>query len=228
MSISRLIWQFAPALVVFLGAVLVAFGGIWSSWRQSNFNATLTAKNSEIAHLQLENANAITGGNSFAYMVLQLLDPKTAATVIPNFVHQGKYPLYDVQAHIVDLDEYQRLTDRKDFLAASKALSGTDLMVGNLTPGFVARPIGAVLSHPSGQDFTYNVFYVARNGAWTQNLRMRWIGNGWATANRVFAGPGNFGGPGDKELFREVSANYPLDEKGEVDWGMPKSKSAPQ
>jgi hypothetical protein len=224
----RLIWQFAPAILVWVGAVLVAFGTLWSSWRQSNFNATLTAKNSEIARLQLENANAITGGNSFAYMLLQVPDHETFATAIPTFVHQGKYPLYDVQAHIVDLDEFQRLTDRKDFLAANNALSGTDLMIGNLTPGFASRPTGAVLSHPSGQDFTYNIFYVARNGAWTQQLRMRWTGNGWVIANRVFAGPGNFGGPGDKDLFREVSTGYPLDEKGEVDWDIPKSKSASQ
>jgi hypothetical protein len=47
-------------------------------------------------------------------------------------------------------------------------------------------------------------------------------------ANRVFAGPGNFGEPGDKDLFRDVSTGYPLDEKGEVDWGIPKSKSASQ
>ena len=50
-----------------MGAVLVAAGGFWSSWRQSNFNVTLTQKNNVITHLQLESANAITGGNSFAY-----------------------------------------------------------------------------------------------------------------------------------------------------------------
>jgi hypothetical protein len=218
MTTGRLIWQFAPAILVFVGAVLVALGGFWSSWRQSTFNATLTEKNNEISQLQMESANAITGGNSFAYMALQVPDPKTANTAIPLFIHQGKYPLYDVQAKIVDLDEHRRLVEQKDFANASKALMGTTLTVGNLTPGF-ASSMSVVLPHPSGQDFSYNVFYVARNGAWTQSLRMRWVGNGWAIANKVVGGSEN------KELYREVSANYPLNGKGEVDWEASKPNS---
>jgi hypothetical protein len=194
--------------------VLVALRGFWSSWRQSSFNTTLTEKNSEIAQLQLESSNAITGGNSFAYMVLLVPDPKSSSAVIPVFVHNGKYPLYDVQARIADLDEFKRLTDQKEFNAATAALLGTTLQVGNLTPGF-ASTMRAVLPHPSGQNFSYNVFYVARNGAWIQSLRMRWVGDGWAMANKVIGGPEN------KELFREVSSNYPLNEKGEVEWDTP-------
>jgi hypothetical protein len=216
---GRLIWQFAPALLVFGGAVLVALGGFWSSWRQSSFNTTLTEKNNEISQLQLESANAITGGDSFAYMVLQVPDPRTGSSAIPVFVHKGKYPLYDVQARIADLDEFKRLTDRKDFVAATAALVGTTLQVGNLTPGF-ASTIRAVLPHPSGQNFSYNVFYVARNGAWIQSLRMRWVGDGWAMANKVMGGTEN------KELFREVSPNYPLNEKGELEWDTPNANTA--
>ena len=211
---GRLIWQFAPALFVSGGAVLAAFGGFWSSWRQSNFNTALAEKNNEISRLQLESANAITGGNSFAYMVLQVPDPKAGSTAIPLFVHKGKYPLYDVQARIVDLDEFKRLTDQKEFMAATTVLSGTTLRVGNLTPGFASTIPGA-LHHPSGQNFSYNVFYVARNGAWIQSLRMRWVGDGWATANKVVGGAEN------KELFREITPNYPLNEKGEVEWDAP-------
>jgi hypothetical protein len=80
--------------------------------------------------------------------------------------------------------------------------------------------MSVVLPHPSGQDFSYNVFYIARNGAWVQSLRMRWVGNGWAIANKVVGGPEN------KELYREVGANYPLNGKGEVDWEVPKPNSA--
>jgi hypothetical protein len=216
MAIGRFLLQFAPALFVFSGAVLVAVGGFWSSWRQSTFNATLTQKNNEIAQLQLESANAITGGNSFAYMLLQVPDHKTGSTAIPVFIHQGKYPLYDVQARVVDLDEHVRLTAAKDFISASKALLGTSISVGNLTPGFSSTG-GIVLPHPSGQNFSYNIFFVARNGSWVQSLRMRWTGNGWALANKVIGGPEN------KELFREVSADYPLNDKGEVDWDGPKA-----
>jgi hypothetical protein len=207
----RGLWPFFPAFVVCAGAILVALGGFWASWRQSNFNAEIREKNEEIARLQRENANAITGGDSFCWMGLSVSDPAAAAIARPIFIHQGRYPLYDVSARIVDSDEYARLTAAKDFIAASKALLGTNVSVGNMTPGF-STDTGVVLSHPSGKNFTYNVFYVARNGSWIQSLRMRWTGNGWALANRVH------GLTEGKELFREVSPNYPLNAQGDVDW----------
>jgi hypothetical protein len=44
-------------------------------------------------------------------------------------------------------------------------------------------------------------------------LRMIWAGDGWARASKVVRA--------NKVLLREVSANFPRDEKGEVDWGEP-------
>jgi hypothetical protein len=54
---------FFPAMVVFIGALFVAAGGFWASWRQSNFNIEIRDKNEEIARLQHENAATITGGD---------------------------------------------------------------------------------------------------------------------------------------------------------------------
>jgi hypothetical protein len=217
---GRLIWQYAPAIAVWAGAVLVAFGTFWSSLRQSHFNIRLAQKNQEIAELQLESANMITGGNSFAYMGVMIPEPRSAATIVPVFAHKGKYPLYDVEARIVDLDEFRRLTELKDFLAASRALQGTSVKVGNLTPGFAATP-GVVLPHLSNSDISYNIFYIARNGSWIQTLRMRWNENGWITADRVV------GGPERKELYRDIKPNYPLNAAGEVDWDAPLPKQGP-
>jgi hypothetical protein len=44
--------------------------------------------------------------------------------------------------------------------------------VGNLTPGFANTP--GTLPHPRAATLL-QYFYVARNGSWTQMLRMRWI-----------------------------------------------------
>src|SRR5882762_178828 len=103
--------------------------------------------------------------------------------VVPMFVHVGRYPLYDVEARMVDLDEHARLTAASD-PSAINALVGATLRVGNMTPGFSRGPLPA-LQHPSGQRISYNVFFVARNGAWVQQFRMRWVDNGWAVANKV-------------------------------------------
>jgi hypothetical protein len=195
-----------PALIVLAGAFGVAIGTFWASWRQWNFNTVISEKNEEIIRLQRENVGVTTGGDSFCYMLLQVHDPATGLVVTPIFIHQGRFPLYDVAARVVDIDEM-----RKSIGANQAALLGTTLRVGNLTPGFSVSI--TILQHPAGQNFNYNVFYVARNGAWLQMLRMRWLGNGWAIATRVLEGNG-----GPKVLYEEISADYPRGADGQVEW----------
>jgi hypothetical protein len=215
MSIWRTLWQFLPA-------ILIVGGGFWQAVRQSSFNSELRQKNEKIIDLQQQNAGAITGGDSFAEMVLQVPDTTTCAVALPIFAHHGKFPLYDVSAHIVDLGEHRRLIAAKNHAAALAALQGTEINVGNLTPGFARGPMGT-LQHPSGKDFSYNVFFVGRNGSWTQQLRMKWIGNGWSVAARIF------GLSEGKELYRRVTPDYPLGPNSEVEWeDKPATTVAPQ
>jgi hypothetical protein len=215
------IWPLAPAMVVAFGALVVTLGGFWAAWRQSSFNSELREKNAEIARLQQENANAITGGASFCWMAFQVFAADGSAVnafsmpddlmLVPNFIHGGMYPLYDVSARIVDIEMI-----RSDIYKAS-----TVVQVGNMTPGFASSSGARIFHH--GKDFYFNIFYVARNGSWLQKLRMRWVGDGWAMAVIVLQGLG-----GGKELYREVSANYPRDEKGEVEWDeKPKPQQPP-
>ena len=121
--------------------------------------------------------------------------------LVPNFIHKGKYPLYDVSARIIDIDEL-----KKNIVQATKTVS-----IGNMMPGFAATTPITLTHH--GKDFNFNIFYVARNGSWLQKLRMRWVGDGWALASTVAEGLG-----GGKELLQEVSANYPRGADGNVDW----------
>jgi len=51
-------WPFAPALVVFVGAAVVAGGSLWAAIRQSNFNATIRA-------LEQENIRTLKGSDRF-------------------------------------------------------------------------------------------------------------------------------------------------------------------
>ncbi len=208
---TRTLWQFLPALLIVGGGVLAACGGFWQAVRQSYFNSELRQKNDEIIRLQQESAGTITGGDSFAEMVISVPDIATGAVAIPGFAHHGRFPIYDVTARIVDLGEYQRLTAAKNHKAATAALLGTEVTVGNLTPGFARQP-SVVLQHPTGRDFSYNVFFVARNGAWTQQLRMKWIGNGSSVATRIS------GLSEGKELYLNVNANFPLGPDGKVAW----------
>jgi len=203
MSIMARIWPLAPALVIAAGAIFVAFGGFWAAYRQSHFNAELRQKNEEIARL--------TGGDGFCWTAFQVVDSKGELVnanrmpddliLVPSFINPGKYPLYDVSARVIDLDEFKK-----------NIMSGTTTVrIGNMTAGF-AVTTGVRIPH-QGKDFNFNFFYVARNGSWLQTLRMRWMGDGWASANRVAEGQG-----GGRELLLEVSTNYPRDANGNVEW----------
>ena len=82
--------------------------------------------------------------------------------------------------------------------------------IGNMSTG--AMITGIRLPH-HGKDIDFNIFFSARNGMWTQFLRMRWKGDGWATAIKVMRG--------SQEIYRQVSDNFPRHEDGSVDWGEP-------
>lgn len=208
---TRTLWQFLPALLIVCGGLLAACGGFWQAVRQSQFNFELRKKNDEIIRLQQQSAGAITGGDSFAEMFLEFRNSTTGPIAVPHFVHHGRFPLYDVTARIVDLSEYERLTAANNNTAATAALHGMEINVGNLTPGFGRTP-GVTLPHRYGGDFSYNIFFIARNGAWTQQLRMKWMGTGWSAATRI-SGLGE-----EKELFSAVPPDYPLGPDGKVEW----------
>jgi TIR domain len=194
-----------------------AAGGFWASLRQSNFNAEIREKNEEIAQLQHEGANAITGGDSFAWVAFQIFGADGTAVnaysmpddllLVPNFIHQGKYPLYDVSVRFADVAPDRPL----DVTSAMRSYS-----VGNLAPGLAATA-GIRLAH-HGKDFAFNIFFAARNGTWTQFLRMPWVGDGWGSATKVLRGT--------QEIYREVSNNFPRQQDGSIDWGDPSAQGA--
>jgi hypothetical protein len=119
----------------------------------------------------------------------------------PIVMHHGKYPLYGVSGHMVNID--QTKSDRQMILIPFN--------IGDLTPRFMTKTSIRLAHH--GKDLNYNIFYVARNGAWVQILRRRWVGNGWGTATKFLKGLGG------EEIYREVSPNFPHGLNGEIDWG---------
>jgi hypothetical protein len=90
---------FSPALFVLVGALFVAAGGFWASWRQSNFNIDIRAKNEEISRLQQENLNQLTSSGSFCH-IEATGNPDNS--VLLTLFHNGKYPLFDVLVEIQD------------------------------------------------------------------------------------------------------------------------------
>jgi len=219
---------FFPAMLVVVWALLVAAGGLWASWRQSSFNTEIRNKNDEIAQLQRENANAISGGDSFARVDLHIIGADGLAVnahampdellLVPIIIHEGRYPLYDVTVSFLELTQ-----GKAAFLEVARGKAPFDsggalraYPVGNLAPG-LAWTSNIRLPH-HGKDIEFNIFFAARNGVWTQLLRWRWIGDGWTRATKVLRGT--------QELHRQVAPNFPRQQDGSIDWGEPGAQDA--
>jgi hypothetical protein len=151
MSVITRMWPLLPAFVIAFGAIIVAAGGFWAAWRQSDFNVELRDKNEEIARLKRENASAITGGDGFCWMAFQVVSSNgelvnansipDELVLVPNFIHQGNYPLYDVSARIIDIDALPR----------NIAQATTKAIIGNMTPGFAATTPARITLHGKGR-----------------------------------------------------------------------------
>ena len=202
-------WQFLPGTLVFVGAVLVATGTYWTAFPQSNFNAQLRQKNEEIISLQKDSVAASTGGDAFAIASFTMFDlhgRMPNANDMPDelqlqivLINKGRFPLYDVSVRFTDLDQKLNLQDAMHAYPVGNMASGPDLAL-----------LTAIILRHVGKQIDYNIFFSARNGLWTQMLRMRWVGNGWTSASRVLQN--------GKEVFSEVSQNYPRGPSGEIEW----------
>lgn len=127
----------------------------------------LKAAESLIVTKSTETVSQLTGSDSYAVLMY-----------VPGqgfllFAHEGKYPLYGVSARIVDLDQTQ------------SNLQGITIPVGDMIRGHgnsESIPAGVPTS---GDHFNANVFFTARNGDWTELLRVERVNDGWARAIRV-------------------------------------------
>ncbi len=182
-----------PAGLIFIGVIITAIGAYWAAIKQSEFEHELRVRNDKIAELSQNAQNSVTGGDSFCYMRFRDVGPSIGQLFV---IHNGKYPIYDVEARIVDLDMYTKEKNHEEKL---KALMGINIHVGNLGPGF-ARDITTWKETIPGQ-LRLNIFFVARNGSYTQKFRRVRVKDGWATAILV--------DHNGKYVHEDVSTNYP-------------------
>jgi len=201
-STLQLFW--GPAGLIFLGAFLAALGALWASQQQVKFERDLRAKSDEIAGLNRDIKNQVTGGESFCYMMISSIDPKTNLG-IPVVIHEGDYPLYDINARIVDL---QKLRDIKDNTFTSFMQTQTVLKIGNLARKTVLALSSLDLGNSSKRDF--NIFFIARNSQFEQLLRLRKINDKWVTATKVERD--------GKVIFEKIDEGFPRTDQGQVQW----------
>ena len=196
-----------PAILIFIGALIVATGALWSSVEQTKSEKYLKEKNQEIANLNKKISMSITGGDSFCY-IGHPLDGSQGDKLIATIVQQGEYPLYDVNIRMLDLEKSDLWQKKGLTFIEAMNKSQTIINVGNM-PASSAQMIGT-LDLTNQNRMRYNVFIGARNGFITQLIRLKKVDGIWKGAIKVERN--------GKKLREKVDPDYPRNGQEEIDW----------
>lgn len=196
-----------PTVMIFIGAIISAAGVLWASIEKTKLEMDSKEKSLEISELNKQIAMSITGGDSFCY-IGHPLDGSQGNKLHAAIVHKGKYPLYDVNLRIVDLEKTDSF--QKQGLSFPEAVnkSQTIVNVGNISPNFAM--ILDTIDLTGLTRVRYNVFIVARNDLVTQNIRLQNINGTWKGAMKVRRD--------GKTILENIDPNYPRNSQGEIDW----------
>jgi len=167
-------------------------------------------KRGATAELNKQIASSITGDASFAYIVPTFFDPTHNSPML-TLVHRGAYPLYDLTVRILDMATFDNLMQQNNS-SSDKLREEVQLSISNIAPNQKSMLKTVQL----GTDpLRWNLYFNARNGFFTELLRVRRVGNEWQTALKVIRtrSPSN-----DQVLFEKIDSGYPRSKDGHVEW----------
>lgn len=164
---SSTTWQAITAALAAFVAIFSAFGAMKSSQEQS-----VEAKDTK---------GWLTGGDSYPYLYPTVVPGPNGHQYVSYFVaHAGsRYPLYDVQVRVQDLDN-------GPFLSDGSVIHTIGYRVGTLTGNTDKFPLGGNLQVQfPGQEGTttrrLRIELPARNGLVIQDLTLTALGGRWVT-----------------------------------------------
>jgi hypothetical protein len=192
---------FIPSLegIRLIGGVIAAVGAFWSAHRQVKAASENRKRDQKIISLSEQLQSHLTGGDSFCYGYPTFDGPGVFRWL---FIQSGQYVLSDVHVRISNLGS-----------SNIRGLLGRSFKLGTMFPGKVL-PFEAQEVRLSSHG--YNLFFIARNGSWTQEIRWTELPGVLAVANRVIRD----GMPLDQPLLFEVSPQSPVAPANEA-WNDP-------
>jgi len=147
------------------------------------FSALLASGNKLLStekDLSQTTMNALTGGESFCYVEMRQLG--NTQSIIAILLQRGSNPVQNVEVQVMDIDLLKPPVDMASLARAQRNFSIPFLRVGTyFTQLFQFTP------DASTQSKKYNVTMVARNGRFTERIRLRLVKGTWLSAKRVDA-----------------------------------------
>jgi hypothetical protein len=157
-----------------------------------------------------ESVKTITGGDSFARLILLHTDGKNHFTVILAPI--GKYPL-----HALNIRSFSctTLPETPQNLAADVERGEQTATIGDL-PAPVTH---MELSFPDDTNgINCHAMFTANNGYWNQILQLRIVNGVWKTAEKIVRG--NLDNAEGKVLVNYSDEGYPKEPDGSIKWFM--------
>jgi hypothetical protein len=154
----------------------------------------------------------MTGGESFPYFSIAMINNQSNTGALIA-THQGKYPLHDVFARIVDIQKFQHLSTNNEFSFGTMSYCDTNISIGNMIPhhSIVMVKNWKIENQP---EQAYNIFFSTRNGVVTQLLRLNKKDGIWLSATKVVREiDGN-----ETVLYKEIDEYYPKNIDGDISW----------
>lgn len=184
--LENLSWR---AIIIFIGLVLTAIGGIWSAHQQAISEKELNKKSDEIAELNKQIASSITGGDNFVdiYPIIDLGTPEQLSFMLIN---SNETPLFDVQVQINDGDAAASFTKshiRENRLIAThqELLSATqNILYLGTVHGKSAKPSLATYALSGYQSRNFFIDTWAKNGRCRTNVYGVRTEGGWVFSYR--------------------------------------------
>ena len=125
--------------------------------------------------------DALTGGDSFCYVELR---PFWGPNVLEALLlEKGIDPVLNVEITVTDTDLVGLGADLSVVLPKAQSRYSFPFV----RAGSFATPLFQLTTPPSSQSKNYDVFIIARNGLFTERLRLRRVKNEWLSAKRVDA-----------------------------------------
>jgi hypothetical protein len=147
---------------------------------QQVFDASIEQMKS-LAVVGKDSLNEVTGGESFCFVDMGSIPEGLMA----NLVHKGKYALSDVRVSITDRNalDNARKSGASSFANATRSFPVVDF----LGRASLFHPLGVYRIEPKEEHLRYDIAIEARNGSFTELLRLRKVRDGGWTAAMLVA-----------------------------------------
>ncbi len=217
-------FKYWPPILIFIGLISSAAGAVFNAKSEARFEHQLRKKTEEIVRLSSNTLNVVTGGDSIGFFTSYSIDEQNDKIRLIFRHEKGKYPLYDVNVYIKDLEKLDeikeqkegelrrwRLLEKKPFMQrfVNFFKAHTVKFIGTLAP-YQSIPVELPLERR--KKLRFDISITARNGVLRQNLVIIFDGQFVKGATQVWKESV------EEPIYERIDPGFPREKSGQIKW----------